>query len=194
MAWSRLPRMDGLKAANHWLSNLEPAKEERKRKKYQEFRRNIEAALHRDEDLSIAFREVLKIARWLGRVDGLREGLELYEYGERILENNPPAFLAAMKYAVNNPNNVSTPEICDYLDREIERIEELKTADVRIRPPEQWGCKTWSEALKKKRNNVDVLFSEIRNEASSQEFATLCAWATWGVKGRRKAHAAGSEE
>jgi len=186
--------MDGLKAANNWLSNLEPGKEERRRKKYQEFCRNIEAALQRDKDLSIAFREVLTIARWLGRVDGLREGLELYEYGERILESKPPAFLTAMRYAVSNPKNVSTPEICDYLDHEIQRIEQLKTADVRIRPPKQWGCKTWNEALKKKRNNLDVLFSEVRKEAESQAFATLCAWATWRVKARKKSTRAGSKD
>ena len=194
MSLSRIPRMDGLKAANHWLAHLEPAKEAKRRKRYTEFQQEIEAALRRDKKLLIAFREVLEIARWLGRVDGLGEGLKLYEYGLRIQEDKPPAFRAVMKYAVNNPHNVSAPEICDYLDKEILRIEELKTAAVRIRPPEQWRCQTWREALKRKRNNVDVFFNDAKDEAFSEKFATLMAWATWGQQKHEKVPAGKPKE
>jgi len=48
------------------------------------------------------------------------------------------------------------------------------------------GCETWSEARKKKRNNVDVLFSEAKAEALTEQFATLMAWATWGEKNKKE--------
>ena len=192
--WSRIPRLDGVKAGKHWLANLEPEKEAKRRNRFTEFHQKIEASLARDEKLLIRFREALEISHWLGRVDGLREGLELYEYGLRIERDKTPAFRAVMRYALNNPAKLSAPEICAHLDREISRIKELKTADLSIGPPEQWQCQTWNEALKKKRNNVDVFFNEAKNEALSQRYATLMAWATWGTKRRRKARAAAAQD
>jgi hypothetical protein len=201
MAWSRLPTLDGVKAGKHWLANLEPSKETRRRRSFAQFKRQIETALVLDKNLSIAFREMITIARWLGRVDGLREGLELYAYGERILEKNPRAFQSVMKYAISYPDNISAPEICDYLDEEIRRTvqrenEQKKQFRVKIRPPEEWGCNTWNEALKRKRSNVDVFFHNAIKEACSTEYNKLCAWRTWGLKGtsKKKARAADAED
>ena len=187
MAWSRLPTLDGVKAGKHWLANLEPGKEAKRRRSFAEFKQQIEAALPEDKNLSIAFREVIKIARWLGRVDGLGEGLELHAYGERILEKKHRAFQSVMKYAITHPDNVSAPEICDYLDEEIRRTEQRQSEQqkqfrAKIRPPEKWGCKTWNEALKRKRSNVDVFFHEAIKEACTTTYNKLCAWRTWGLK------------
>jgi len=203
MSWSRLPTLDGVKAGKHWLANLEPTKEARRRRGFAESKQRIEAALKGDKNLSIAFRGVIEIARWQGRVDGLREGLELHEYGERILEKKPRVFHSVVKYAITHPENVSAPEICDYLDHQISRIgaqyqsaeEATKDATERMRPPEDWGCETWNEALKNKRNNVDVFFHEATKEACSTTYNKLCAWATWGLKSKnkKKVRAAGSE-
>jgi hypothetical protein len=191
MAWSRLPTLDGVKAGKHWLANLEPSKEARRRRAFAEFKKRIEAALPQDKELSVALREVIGIAQWLGRVDGLREGLELHEYGARILEKTTPAFQSAMKYAIRNPENVSAPEICDYLDEEIRRTEERQkqhreSLSVKIRPPEDWGCETWNEALKNKRSNVDVFVHHAVKEACSTKYNMLCAWRTWGLKRKSK--------
>src|SRR5579864_8829540 len=132
--WSRIPRLDGVKASKHWLANLEPEKEARRRSRFAEFQKKIEASLAEDKKLSIWFREVVKMAQWLGRVDGLREGLELYEYGLRIERDKTPAFRAVMKYVLRNPEKLSGSEICAHLDREMSRIKELKTADSHIGP------------------------------------------------------------
>src|ERR1700739_87816 len=123
MAWTRLPTLEGVKAGKHWLANLEPAKEARKRKAFGEFKKRIGVALSHDKELSVAFREFEMVARWFGRVSGLREGLQLYEYGERILEDHPRVFQSIMKYAITHPDSVSAGEICDYLDKQISRIE-----------------------------------------------------------------------
>lgn len=136
-----------------------------------------------------AFRLTINIVRQRGRVDGLREGLKLYQYGVRILERNTPLFWSIMKYAArfSDRKKPSTPQICEYLDRELRRIGQLKTGGHNkpvkksvIAPPESWGCDTWAEALEIKRNDVDVLFSAARAEAHSEQFATLMAWSLWG--------------
>src|SRR5258706_12570258 len=103
MSLSRIPRMDGLKAANHWLAHLEPAKEAKRTRKFSEFQRKIEAMLAHDKGLTLAFHEGIETARWLGRVDGLREGLELNESGLRSQEDKPPPFRAVLRYAINSP-------------------------------------------------------------------------------------------
>jgi hypothetical protein len=202
MAWSRLPTLDGLKAGKHWLANLEPAKETKKRKAFAEFKERIGVALSQDKELSASFREFEKIALWLGRVAGLREGLELYEYGERILEDNPRVFQSMMKYAITHPDNVSATEICDHLDKQISRIEayyptqeQKEKAAVNVRPAKDWGCKTWNEALKKERNNVDVFVHNAIEEACSTKYNKLCAWRTWGLdKSKKEARAADVED
>jgi hypothetical protein len=199
--WTRLPRLEGVKAGKHWLANLEPVKETRKRKSFAEFKQRIGFALSHDKELSAAFREFEKIAFWLGRVAGLREGLELYEYGERILEDKPRVFQSIMKYAITHPDNVSATEICDHLDKQISRIEayhptqeQKEKAAPNVRPPKDWGCKTWNEALKKKRNDVDVFLHNAIEEACSTEYNKLCAWRTWGLdKSKKKARAPESE-
>jgi hypothetical protein len=201
--WTRLPRLDGVKAGKHWLGNLEPAKEAKKRKAFADFKQRIGVALSHDKELSDSFREFEKIVFWLGRVAGLREGLQLYEYGERILEDNPRVFQSIMKYAITHPDNVSAAEICDHLDKQISRIEayhpkqeQKEKAATNVRPPKDWGCETWDEALKKKRNDVDVFVHNAIEEACSTEYNKLCAWRTWGLKGatRKKASAADAED
>lgn len=188
MSWSRIPKTDGVRAGKHWLAHLEPSKEARRRKHFAESRDKIETALAHDEQLLKMFVATVDTARWLGRVDGLREGLRLYEYGLKI-EGKSAASRAVMKYVVSNavnPEKLTTKGICAHLDRELDRIKAQKTAEASIRPPEAWGCETWSEARKKKRNNVDVLFSEAKAEALTEQFATLMAWATWGEKNKKK--------
>jgi len=183
--WSRIPTMAGIRAGKHWLANLEPTKDAKRRKQFEEFKHKIESALANDKELLHMFVATVDMARLLGRAAGLREGLKLYEYGLKI-EGKSAASRAVMKYVVSNPEKLTTLDICAHLDRELERIKAQKPAEPLIGPPEAWGCETWSEARKKKRNNVDVLFSDAKAEALSQQYATLMAWATWGEKNKKK--------
>jgi hypothetical protein len=198
MGWALIEKIDGLRAANNWLAELEPLKERRKRKKLAEFQSSIEAALAPDEKLSKMFEATLEMAHYAGRVDGLREGLGLYEYGLQI-ESRTPAFRSVMRYiirnAIRNPGEKPTNEdICVHLDREIDRIKAQKTAEVRIGPPEAWGCNKWTIAYNTKRNDVDVLFSDARKEAISPQYSTLRAWKTWGREKQKKVPAGKPEE
>jgi hypothetical protein len=83
---------------------------------------------------------------------------------------------------------ISAKRVCEYLDREIERIEEQKTSDVMIRPPAKWGCGKWKNALKQRRSSAEKLISLARTEALSQRYCTLMAWKTWGEKGNSRKH------
>ena len=188
MGWSRIPKTDSVRAGKHWLANLEPTKDAKRRKQFEECKHKIEWALASDKEVLNMFVAAVEMARLLGKADGMREGLELYEYGLKF-EGKTAAFRAVMRYAVSNaanPEKLTTKEICAHLDRELERIKAQGTAEPLIGPPEKWGCETWSEARKKKRNNVDVLFSEAKAEARTEQFATLMAWATWGKKNKQK--------
>src|SRR3954453_8821537 len=99
---SRIPKTNAQRARDNWLAELEPAKEEKKRKKLTEFLSKIEAALAPDKALLDTFKATLEMTHYMGRVDGLREGFKLYEYGLRIQDKKTAAFRAMMKYVVNN--------------------------------------------------------------------------------------------
>jgi hypothetical protein len=186
MSFSRIPKTDGMRAGDNWLADLEPTKEEKRRKKLTEFLSRIEAALASDKSLLDMFKATLEMTHYTGRVDGLREGFNLYEYGLRIQNKKTAAFRAVMKYVVNNalknPDMTTTKNICAHLDRELERIGAQKTSEAFIGPPEAWGYNRWADALKNKRNDVESLFSDARKEALGGRYCTLMAWATWGQK------------
>lgn len=193
--WSKIPNLQGLRAAKNWLRDLAPDRQERVLCKYKQDVRKIEGALREDKELLRTFQIVLEHARFFGRVDGLREGLDLYEYGTRIQNENTPAFRAIMNYIVRCAGKyekealgdvISTECVCEYLDREIERIKAQKTSDVLIGPPLNWGCDTWKTAQKKKKSSVDKLISLARKEALSERFCTLMAWKTWVKKSKPK--------
>jgi hypothetical protein len=167
------------------------------RNHHQESIKETERALATNPELVRKFHDVVEEAQFFGRVEGLREGLELYEYGLRIQEKRSDAFRAMMKFIVRCAEHsegsdlveaISAKRVCDHLDREISRIREQKTSSVNIRPPENWGCTDWTEALEKKRSNVDKLLTEARFEALSQRYCTLMAWKTWGKKHKSKKH------
>jgi hypothetical protein len=168
---------------------MEPAKEEKRRKKLAQFKSEVEAALAPEKKLSKMFEAILEMTHYAGKVDGLREGLELSEYGWRIQEDKPPAFRSMMKYFVKNlrnPEKHSAEKVCHYLDKEIKNIEMHITSEVSIRPPDAWACETWTVALEKKRNNVEVLISEAKKEAQGERYCTLMAWRTWGWREKQK--------
>jgi hypothetical protein len=197
MSWPRIEKIDALRAADNWLAEMEPVKEEKRRKRLAQFKSKIEAALVADKKLSKMFEAILEMTHYTGRVDGLREGLGLYEYGLQI-ESRTPAFRSVMKCIIGN--EMRTPEtkltnedICVQLDRQIERITAQRTAEVRIRPPAAWQCGSWAIAYETKRNDVDVLFSDARKEATSPRYNTLRAWKTWGRREQKKVLAGGPE-
>lgn len=191
--WSRFPKVDerGLRAGNRWLRNLEPTKEAKRRVQLARCKRTIEAALASDTQLLRMFRTAVQTAHLLGRTSGLREGVDLYDYGLRIQDGKTEAYQSVMKYTINNrdnPEKLVVKEICIYLDKQLRRIKNNQnTAKCRIAPPDDWGCATWLDAFKKKRNDVDVLFSDAKSEAQSEQFALLMAMATWREKERRTA-------
>jgi hypothetical protein len=184
MSWGLIPKTDGMRARDNWLADLQPAKEQKKRKRLAEFQGKIEAALAPDKGLLKMFELTLEMTRYTGRVDGLREGLELYEYALRIQEKKTAAFRAMMKYVVNNavsnPKKVTPEGVCAHLDRELDRIDAQMTAEPLIGPPEAWGCKRWKDACDTKRNDVNALFYNAKKEALSEKYCTLMAWRTWG--------------
>ncbi len=189
MGWNRVRKVAEAGTVKHWLQTLEPSMQAEEERQLKSSIEKVEKALAGDKELSYAFRLTLNIVRQRGRVDGLREGLKLYQYGVRILERNTPLFWSIIKYAArfSDRKKPSTPQICEYLDRELRRIGQLKTGGHNkpikrsvIAPPESWRCDTWAEALEIKRNDVDVLFSAARTEAHSEQFATLMAWSLWG--------------
>jgi hypothetical protein len=192
MSWDRIPKTDAERAGDNWLAELEPAKEEKRRKRLAQFKSRIEAALAPDKKLSKMFEAILEMTHYTGRVDGLREGLELYKYGLKI-EAKSAASRSMMKYVVNNA--ASSPEkVCAHLDRELERIDAQGTADASIRPPDAWGCKTWTEALEKKPDDVNALFYPAKKEAQSERYCTLMAWRTWGREKQKKVRAGKPKE
>jgi hypothetical protein len=149
------------------------------------------------------FETIVDHARLFGRVDGLREGLDLYEYGTRIQNDNTPAFRAIMNYIVRCAEQsekaalayaISAERVCEYLDREIERIKAQQTSIALIGPPPKWGCDTWKAAYERKKNSVDKLISLARKEALSERFCTLMAWKTWVKKSKPKRRAATGEQ
>lgn len=193
--WSKIPNLQGLRAANNWLRKVAPDRQERVHRNYNDGISKIKRALGQDAAMLRTFQTVIEDARLFGRVDGLREGLELYEYGMRIQNDNTPAFRAMMNYIVRCAGKyekealgdvISTECVCEYLDREIERIKAQKTSDVLIGPPLEWGCDTWKAAQKKKKSSVDKLISLARKEALSERFCTLMAWKTWVKKSKPK--------
>lgn len=189
--WSRIPRIDekGLRASNRWLRNLEPKREAKRRLQLIEFQQRIEKTLARDQELLRTFRATIQIALLLGRTNGLREGVDLYEYGLRIQDDKTDAYRAVMKYVIknrDNPEKLAVKEICIYLDKQISRIKNNHgRADCQITPPTDWGCTTWTRAFQEKRNDVDVLFSDAKAEALSEKFALLMAMAAWRGNERR---------
>jgi hypothetical protein len=194
MSWDLIPKTDGMRAGDNWLADLEPEKEEKKRKRLAEFQRKIEAALAPDKALLKMFEATLEMTHYTGRVDGLREGLELYEYALRIQDKKTAAFRAMMKYMVNNPKKVTPEAVCAHLDREIDRIKAQKTAEVSIGPPEAWGCSTWTIACDTKRNDLNALFYDAKKEAQSERYCTLMAWKTWGREKQKKVRAGKPKE
>ena len=98
--WSKIPNLQGLRAANNWLRDVAPDRQERVLRKYDQGVRRIEHALAGDAEMLLTFKLAVDHARFFGRVDGLREGLDLYEYGTRIQSENTPAFRAIMSYIV----------------------------------------------------------------------------------------------
>jgi hypothetical protein len=184
MSWDPIPKTDAERAGTNWLAELEPAKEEKRRNRLAQFKSKIEAALAPDKKLSKMFEAILEMTHYAGRVDGLREGLGLYEYGLKI-EGKTAASRSMMKYVVNHA--MSTPEkVCAHLDRELERIRAQKTAAASIRPPDAWECRTWTEALEKKTDDVNALFYSAKKEAQSERYCTLMAWRTWGRNKQKK--------
>jgi hypothetical protein len=112
MTWALKPKTDGMRAGDNWLADLEPAKEEKRRKRLAEFQSKIEAALAPDKALSKMFEVTLEMTHYTGRVDGLRKGLELYEYALRIQDKKTPAFRAMRKYVVNHPKKLTPEDVC----------------------------------------------------------------------------------
>lgn len=202
MSWSKIPKLKGLDAARHWLSKLE--REQHVREKLGKSAKRLEAALAADSAMVAECRDGFETARWLGRVDGLREGLSLYRHGLLFEQRckDLPAFRVAVNYAYKNPDNDSAEEICGYLDRQIQNLKQRgdpqdKDKPVpkpQIGPPKSWYEKeeaeeqradkepaiSWADALVRFRNNVDVFCSGVRRMAYSEEYALLQAWATWG--------------
>jgi hypothetical protein len=200
MAWSKIPSLQGNRAADNWLHDISPEREARVRKNYDQNVSAIERTLGDDKKLLLAFRTLLAHKELFGRVKGLREGLDLYEYGMRIQEKNSEAFRSIMNYVVRKAKDhpmedhdlgeaVSAQSVCTYLDKQISKVEvnwseagikESHEKRIAIRPPKQWGCVTWREALKNKRNDVEKLISKAKKEGLSQEYCTLIAWKMWG--------------
>ncbi|MGA8871418.1 MAG: hypothetical protein WB460_09780 [Candidatus Acidiferrales bacterium] len=193
--WSKIPNLQGLRAAKNWLRDLAPDRQQRVQRNYDQGIRKIKAALAQDAGLLRTFQTVIEHAHFLGRVDGLREGLDLYEYGTRIQSNeNSHAFRAIMNFIVRcaekSEARPSAKEVCRHLDKEILRIKEQITSEVLIRPPDDWACGTWMAALtnKKSRSSVHKLISRARKEALSEQYCTLMAWKTWCRENKSKEH------
>jgi hypothetical protein len=202
MAWSKIPNLQGLRAAKNWLRDLAPDRQERVLRKYKQDVRKLEGALAEDKELLRTFQIVLEHSRFFGRVDGLREGLDLYEYGTRIQKENTVLFQTIMNYIARCAgqyddkkklaNEISAERVCEYLDREIERTKQQKTSEIRIKPP--WGCNTWESALREKSSNVRRLISKAKSEALSEHYCTLMAWKTWCREAKPKRRAATDEQ
>lgn len=202
--WSKIPDLQGLRAAKNWLRDLAPDRQERVRRNYGQGVRSIKRALGQDRELLRTFETIVDHARLFGRVDGLREGLDLYEYGTRIQQKNTAAFQAILNYIARCVGQdegkqkladaISAECVCKYLDREIGRIKAQKTSDVLIGPPSKWDCDTWELAYEKKRSSVDKFISLARKEALSERFCTLMAWKTWVKKSKPKRRAATGEQ
>lgn len=193
--WSKIPDLQGKRAADNWLRDVAPERQKRVRNRYEASIEAVKQSIGNDADLLRAFKFVIDQASFLGRVAGLREGLELYEYGTRIQNENTPAFRAIMNYVVQCAEElegdalgeaVSAERVCKYLDREIERIKSQKTSAVEITPPDSWACDSWCDALSRKKNNVHRLLHKARKEALSPQFCTLMAWKTWARDGNPK--------
>jgi hypothetical protein len=206
--WSKIPNLQGLRAAGNWLRDLAPERQERVRRNYDHGVRRIKRALGQDRELLRTFEAIVDHARLFGRVDGLREGLELYEYGTRIQQKNTAAFLAILNYIARCVGRykekqaladaISAEHVCEHLDGEIERTKKPETPymkiKVRIKPPAEWGCETWKEALEKKSSSVRKLISKAKKEALSNQYCTLMAWKTWCREANLKKRAATGEQ
>ncbi len=190
--WSKIRKLRGFRAANNWLRDVAPDRQARVGRRYDEGISKIERTLARDAELLDSFRIVVKHAKFIGRVNGLREGLDLYEYGTRIQNDNTPAFRAIMNFILRQAEGyegealvkeTSAMKVCKYLDQEIERTTRQETPNfrisVKIRPPEKWGCVKWKDALENKSSSVHNLISKARKEALSDQYWTLMAWKTW---------------
>jgi hypothetical protein len=195
--WSKIPNLRGLRAANNWLRDIAPERQVRVRRTYDQSIGKIERALAGDASLPQTFRMVVEHAQFFGRVEGLREGLDLYEYGTRIQNDNTAAFQTILNYIARCAGRckteaafdeaISAESVCVYLDREIRRTKQQITSSIKIKPPEPWGCDTWQDALKKKKNSVQSLVSKAKKEAISDKYCTLMAWKTWCMENRSKA-------
>jgi hypothetical protein len=193
--------LEGHRAAESWLRNIAPDRQERTHRHYDEAVKRLEAALSHDKDLLRAFRSVNDDAQFFGRVDGLKEGMKLYKYALQIEKRRKqnPAWHSMLRYIVGLADRhkeeklrvaVSAPEVCKHLDKQIDRIKSASPkrsdAAAQIKPPVSWGCATWTQALqdKENRSKVDKLVSEARSEALSEQYCTLQAWRTWGAAQR----------
>jgi hypothetical protein len=186
--WSKIPKLQGLRAANNWLRKVAPDRQERILRNFVQGIRKIERALAQEPESLRTLQIIVEDSRFFGRIDGLREGLELYEFGTRIQRENTAAFQTIMNYIARCAGRyqgealdgaISAERVCEYLDREIKRTKHQKTSSIRINPPDKWGCASWKAALENKGNNVRNLVSKARKEALSDQYWTLMAWKTW---------------
>ncbi|PYV68705.1 MAG: hypothetical protein DMG96_35770 [Acidobacteria bacterium] len=193
--WSIIPSLRGVRAAEHWLRNAAPDKQAQIRKDLGKNRAELEHALGKGPLLR-TFREVLGRTELLAKVEGMREGLELYEYGLRIQNKNQHAFRSIMKYTTRCVEKyegealgeaLSAEKICDYLDEQLDRIATHKIAEKRIRPPKDWKCETWTEALRTHRNKAEKFIHLAKSEGLSKRYNLLMAWKTWCKEKSREA-------
>ena len=196
MAWNRLAKFTNADD-KHWLGCLIPQTEEENRKELYDSLRQLEVGINHDKDLLPVLRRAIDLARLAGRVEGLRDGLEMYEVGDSILNSENHALLSIIKYLHTNPTHTSSDMICNHLDRQIERVSETQsTAEAKICPREEWGCKSWREALERKPNDVSVLFSKARKilRDHKDELDALILWAKWREPNRRADRKAGEKK
>ncbi len=205
MAFDPIPSLKGRRAAGHWLRRLSQDRVLRAQQHHSEAVQTIDTALQSSPALRASLKAVLEEAELFGRLRGLREGLQLYELGLRI-QGKSPAFRAVVKYVAGCvmdfeesriaeerrirtsklAGQLTSERICEYLDSQVLRIRERGLPKSHISPPDDWECRSWSEALRKKSNNVRVFISEAKEVALSKEYCTLMAWKTWGHKPTRQ--------
>jgi len=189
--WSIYPELRGKRATEHWLRFATPEKKAENTKKIEENTRLLEDALRTKSGMVDLLRETIGRAETRGRITGMKEGLDTYEFGMKIEGAERSAALRAIfkyvasqraKYEDNKRKldvALYADKVCNYLDSLVQRGLDQPNLEV-LGPPPEWKCESWIGALHENSKRTLEFLKRASADAWSEDFTLLMAWNTWG--------------
>jgi hypothetical protein len=134
------------------------------------------------DELIKILKMALNLSRAKGTYEGLCEGRRLVEFQSRIDRNPARRYLVKRIDKFPEATGQGTDRnLCSYMDKQIQRLQTLRTLAKDIPYPlESWKKRWWVDALKEKPSAVSKYITVTRNLVSSEEYTFLLAWERFG--------------